>query len=121
MDTTPKQGNASLSDILSAAKNIASQIGAAAQNYLNVQGLFSVAAISAPAVIKTSAGRLCRVSVTTAGSAAGAIYDGAILTATTRPIYVIPQTVGVVEVNIPVGYGILVVPGSGQVLTVTGS
>lgn len=59
-----------------------------------------------------------RVCVTTAG-AAGAIYDAAATGVTTTPIYSIPAALGVVEVNIPVRSGIVVVPGAAQVVTVT--
>ncbi len=110
---------ASLSDILTAAQNVASAINQAAQTYREVQGALDVAAMSAATLVKSGQGRLASVSVTTAGSAVGAIYDNNNVSSTLRPIYVIPMTVGVVFVNLPVGYGIVVAPGSGQVVTVS--
>lgn len=120
MATTPQQpSGGSLSDVITVAKNIVVAINALAQNYLNVSGASSLAGITAPTVLKSAAGRLTRVSVIVAGSATGAIYDSAVTGATTKPLYVIPMTVGVVEVNLPVNFGVLVVPGSGQTVTVS--
>jgi hypothetical protein len=116
---TPQPSGASLSDILSAIQNLVQAAGTIAQNYLKVQGLTNAAALTVPTVVKGSAGRVARVSVTVAGSATGAIYDGASLTATTKPIYVIPNTVGIFECMLPVNFGILVSPSSGQTVTVS--
>jgi hypothetical protein len=117
--TSQSSGTTSLSDILSAIKNIVQAVNAIAQNYLNVQGLQNFAALTVPTIVKGSTGRICRISVTVAGSAAGIVYDSASLNVTTTPIYVIPNTVGIVEVNLPVSFGVMVVPGTGQ--TVSGS
>lgn len=120
MNTTPQQsGGASLSDVLTVAKNIVQAINTLAQGYLNVQGAQNFAGITVATVIKPSSGRVARISVTVAGSATGTVYDGASLSATTKPLYVIPTTVGVVDVNMPTSFGLLVVPGTGQ--TVSGS
>jgi hypothetical protein len=119
--TQPQSAGANLSDLLTAAKNIVTAINALAQNYLNVQGLQNFTNVTVPTVIKASSGRIVRISVTTAGSATGTVYDGATLSATSKPLYVIPAAVGTepYEVNLPASFGILVVPGSGQ--TVAGS
>jgi hypothetical protein len=120
--TAPQSGTTSLSDILSAIKNLVLAVNGLTQTYLNVQGLANTAEITALTVVKAGAGRLCRVSVLVAGSTVGSIYDGASLSApTTENIYVIPNTVGVYDVNIPCGYGILVAPGAGQNVTVSWS
>ena len=110
---------ASLSDLLTTAKNIASAINGVAQTYVFVQGAQVLQNITAAAVVRTGQGRLATVSVTTAGSAAGTIYDSASTSVTTRPIYTIPNTVGVVSVNLPVVYGVVVTPGTGQAVTVS--
>jgi hypothetical protein len=116
----PTAQTASTSDVLSAIKNIVTALATAAQNYLNVQGVINAAAITAPTVVKAVAGRVCSVSVIV-GGAVGTIYDGATLTATTKPIYIIPDTVGTEPyvVNFPCSFGILVVPGSGQTVSVS--
>jgi hypothetical protein len=114
-----QSAGASLSDLLSAVKNLVQAAGTIAQNYLNVQGQQSAAALTAPTIIKISGGRIARVSVIVAGSAVGTVYDGASLSATASPLYIIPNTVGVVEVNMPANVGILVAPGTGQKVSVS--
>jgi len=110
---------ASLDDILTVAKNIVTAVNGAAQNYLNVQGAQNAVSISATSLIKNSAGRLAQVSITVAGSAVGTIYDSTSTTSPTNPIYTIPNTIGVFFVNLPVSYGIVVKPGTGQTLTIS--
>ena len=111
-------GGAALSDLLTTAKNIVTAINAAAQVYLNVNGTANVALISTATVVKGAPGRVVTISITTAGSANGAIYDAVSTTDTTKPIYTIPNTIGVVHVNLPANYGIVVAPGTSQVITV---
>jgi hypothetical protein len=109
---------ASLDDILTTAKNLVTAVNGVATTYLNVQGTTNAAAISAPTVVKASGGRVATVSVTTAGSAVGAIYDATTTSSPGRPVYTIPDTVGPVFVNLAMQYGIVVIPGTGQVVTV---
>jgi hypothetical protein len=117
---TPQQtGGASLSDLLTAAKNIVQAISSLAQTYLNVQGAQNFAGLTAATVVKSSAGRIANISVIAAGSAAGAVYDSAVTGVTTKPLFVIPTTAGVYVVNLPASFGITISPGSGQ--TVSGS
>jgi hypothetical protein len=84
-----------------------------------VQGARVQQNITATAIVNNAAGRLAVISVTTAGTTTGVIYDADTTGITTRPIYIIPNTVGVVFVNLPVVYGIVVVPGTGQAVTVS--
>jgi hypothetical protein len=109
----------SISDILTAAKNIVTAINGLGQTYLQVSGSRVSRQISAATVVLVGQGRLARVIVTTAGSAAGSIYDASVSTATTPKIFVIANTLGVTEINIPVENGIVVAPGTGQVVTVS--
>lgn len=111
----------SINDILTSSQNIVVAIQVLGKTYQGIQGVSSLADISTATLVMSGAGRVCMVSITTAGSGAGAIYDANVASATTRPIYSIPNTLGVVFVNIPVGYGIVVAPGSGQVVTVSWS
>ena len=110
---------ASLDDILVATKNVVVALNNAAQTYLTVNGVAVSAGLTAATVVKTSAGRVCTVSVVVAGAAAGHIYDATMATSTTNPIYTIPITAGVYVVNIPTLYGIVVAPGTGQTITVS--
>lgn len=107
------------SSILSTAQNIATAINTLAQTIFNIQGAQSYEAISAATLVQSVPGRLAMVSVTTAGSANGTVYDSNSTGVTTAPIYAIPNTIGVVFVNLPVNSGILVVPGTSQVVTVS--
>jgi hypothetical protein len=110
---------ASLSDLLTTAKNIASAINGVSQAYVAVQGAKVFQNIAATTVVNRTPGRLAVVSVTVAGTTTGTIYDSASTGITSRPIYTIPNTVGVVFVNLPVVYGVVVAPGTGQAVTVS--
>jgi len=120
MANQPQQtGGASLSDILTVAKNIVTAVNSLAQTYLNVEGAQNFAGLTVSTVVKPASGRIARISVIVGGSATGMVYDSAVLGATTKPLFVIPETVGVYVVNLPASFGVLVVPGTGQ--TVSGS
>lgn len=109
----------SVSDVLTTLKNLVTGLATLAQGYLNVQGQQNFAGLAQTTIVKTSAGRIARVSVIVPGAATGFVYDSISVSATTKPLYVIPTTVGVYEVNLPASFGIMVVPGTGQ--TVSGS
>lgn len=109
----------SISDILTAAKNIVTAINNLGQTYLQVSGWRSLADISAATLVQSGQGRVVRVSVTTAGSSVGSVYDANSSSSTSLKVYSIPNTLGVYDVSIPVNYGIVVAPGSGQVVTVS--
>lgn len=119
---TAVTGGASTADILTAIKNIVTALATATQAYLNVQGQTNAANISVPTVVKPSGGRIARVSIIVAGSSTGFVYDGASLTATTKPLWVIPEAAQAngepYEVNFACSFGLLIVPGSGQSVTV---
>lgn len=117
----PPQTGGSVADLFTAAQNLVRAINNVATTYLNVQGLGSVANISAATLVKPSGGRVCTVSITSAGTTVGAIYDTNQVAATTPPVYAIPNTIGVHFVNLPTSYGIVVAPGTGQVVTVSWS
>lgn len=113
------QGGGSFSDVLTLARNIAQAINDAALTYLSVQGKVNQPLISAATLVKAGQGRVCSISVTTAGATTGAVYDTNLATSTVNLIYVIPMAIGLNVVNLPVGIGIVVVPGTNQVLTVS--
>jgi hypothetical protein len=111
--------SASLSDILTAIQSLVRAVGNLAGTYISVQGTSTLEAINAATVVRMGPGRLAVVSVTTAGSAVGTAYDDVTITSPKRALYVIPNTVGVIFVNLPCDYGLVVVPGTGQVVTVS--
>lgn len=110
---------AGLSDILTSAQNIASALSTLAQTFLNVQGSQNLAGIAAATLVQSGPGRIAVVSVTTAATATGAIYDANAASATTNLIYTIPKTVGVYIVNFPLSFGLVVAPGAGMTVSVS--
>lgn len=110
---------ASLSDILTTAKNVVTAINNVSQTYLSINGTKRAAKISTATVVSTTQGRVATLSITTGGSASGTIYDASTTTDTTAPLYTIPTTIGIVYINLPVNNGIVVAPGTGQVVTVS--
>lgn len=84
-------------------------------------GAFVQYNISTSTLIKSASGVLFRVSVTTAGTTTGAVYDtnatGSVGAA--NLVGVIPEAVGVYEFVWPCQTGIVVVPGTSQVLSVS--
>lgn len=113
-----RAGATSISDVLTAIKNIVLALNNETQTYLNVNGSAVASNISAATVVKTSPGRVVTISVITPGSTTGRIYDGTAVSATTKPLAVIQSTVGIFPVNLVASAGIVVVPGTGQVVTV---
>ena len=100
-------------------QNIATAINNAASTYLQVNGSQTIENITSAKVVKSSSGRVCMVSIVAAGSTTGYIYDSASSSATTPAIYAIPNTLGIVFVNLPTSYGIVVSPGTGQNVSVS--
>lgn len=109
---------ASLSDILTATKNVVTALNQLGQTFLDVQGSQSYTNITAPTLVKSGQGRIARLVVVVAGSGTGAVYDAASAAATSDKLLTIPTTIGVVEANIPVNNGIVVAPGTGQTVAI---
>ena len=110
---------ASLSDILTATKNIVTALNQLGQTYLQVQGLNVYSNITTNTVVLSGQGRVVRMSVIVAGSSDGSIYDANVATATTNKLVTIEKTIGVYEVNMPVNNGIVVHPGTGQTISIS--
>ncbi|TKI02738.1 hypothetical protein [Martelella alba] len=77
--------------------------------------------IAASTVVKATAGRLVRVNVLVAGSAAGNAYDTNVAAnaAAANLIAVIPNTVGQIIIDWPCATGITIIPGTGQTVSVS--
>ena len=75
----------------------------------------------AASVVKASAGRCACVIVQVAGSAPGAMNDcattGAVAAA--NQFFVIPNTIGIYELDWPCANGIVVTPGTGQTVAIS--
>ncbi len=111
--------SASLTDLLTAAKNVVTAVNSLAQTYLGVEGMQAFNGLTAATVATSKAGRVKKVSVVVAGSASGLVYDSNSTSVTANPICAIPTTVGVYDIDMPFVNGLLIVPGTGQ--TVSGS
>jgi hypothetical protein len=119
--STPQPG-ASLSDLLTAVKNLVIALNGATQAFNQVNGVSTAEAIKVPTVVKGTAGRVASVSIITAGSATGMIYDSSSLQVTSAPLWVIPEAAKTdgepYVVNLACDSGIVVSPGTGQSVSV---
>jgi hypothetical protein len=90
-------------------------------NVLIGKGKSSALNVSVATVIKAAPGRICKVNVTTAGSTNGTISDvlttGAVAAA--NEVAVIPDTVGMYDVDFPCAVGIVFTPGTGMVASIS--
>ena len=77
--------------------------------------------ITSATVVKAAAGQVYKVSVIIAGSTPGTLNDTTTTGGATasNEIAVIPNTVGVYDVNWPANTGIVVVPGTGQTVSIS--
>ena len=82
------------------------------------QGQNQALNITAATVVKPVKGRIQRVQVLVAGSAAGAVYDSASTSGNTaaNQVGAIPNVVGSYLIDMPCVSGICVAPGTGQTL-----
>lgn len=86
------------------------------------QGSTTTKNITAATLLRAAGpGRVCKVSVIVAGSAAGTVNDVATTgaAAVANQIAAIPNTIGVISVDMPCALGMVVVPGTGQTLAVS--
>jgi hypothetical protein len=81
----------------------------------------TVPGVTGATVVATGVGRINRVNVVVAGSAAGAVYDAATVPAGTAATQLIslPNTLGSYPIDMQFTNGLLVTPGAGQTLAVS--
>lgn len=115
----PPQSSVSPVDSLTTAKNSVAATQTVAQNLLNISGATNSCGIGTATVVKTTAGRIARLSVIMAGSSPGVMYDANVTNDTSKPLAALPNTVGVTEINLPFNFGLMIIPGTGQVVTVS--
>ena len=89
-----------------------------AKSALNVTGPAVV--ISAKNATSYSGGRCAKIIVTVAGTTTGAAYDAATVAGAVAAnlIFVIPNVSGIYLVDFPYLNGLLIVPGTGQTVSV---
>lgn len=109
----------SLSDILTAAKNVVTAINGLVTTYLGLQGVQVANGITTTTLVTTKAGRLSKLSVMSSGTgSAGTAYDSNSTSNLTNPICAISSTAGVYVVDIPFVNGLVIVPGASDTITV---
>ena len=111
---------ASLGDILTTQKNGVVALNNISQTSLFLAGTRTKPAVSAITLINQGAGRVVRVAVLVDGTTMGTIYDASSTASVgaTNIIAMIPLLRGIYEIGIPVTNGIVVTPGTTQVVTV---
>lgn len=85
-------------------------------------GTLSLLNVSASTVVKATPGTAWRVVVNTAGSTAGALYDTTLVASVgaANLICAIPNTANaIIDVEWPCAAGIVYVPGTGQVASIS--
>ena len=120
-----QNNSASISDILTTLQNLVQSLNNASNIYNNVNAVSTKEAITSATVVKTSPGRIVQVSIIVSGSTPGMIYDANQPTVTKAPLWVIPMSAASngnpYTINMPTDTGILVVPGTGQSVTISWS
>lgn len=88
---------------------------------INAQGTKTFFNISANTLVKATAGRVAKISVIVAGDAAGTVHDSASIAGagTANALAIIPNTVGVYNIDMPTANGIVVKTGANQVIMVS--
>ena len=117
---------ADITDVLSTLKNAVVGINAlntTQSDIANAQGTDTSATVTATTLIAPGTGRVVRLSVTVAGSAAGTLNNAAAIgsIAAGNVICIIPPIAGVFDVGLYYTAGLVVVPGTGQSVNVTWS
>ena len=119
---------ASLDDILTTQKNgvvtlgdLVNELALFRNLYAQSIGTTAFLGASSPTLVNTGSGRLVNIYVITAGSAAGTIHDASSVAAATTSNTLIdtPTTVGLIQANIPYSSGLVIQPGTGQVINIT--
>jgi hypothetical protein len=111
---------ASLDDILTIQKNGVVGINGLTQAVLRYIGTNTTASVATTLVV-AGAGRVVNVSIVDGGSAEGYIYNARSAASLTdsQKLAVIGMTAGVTVLNLVFTAGLVIVPGTGQLVNVT--
>ena len=109
----------SLSDILSAAKNVVTSVNLLGQTYLKVNGTVRSATLTTTTLVSSTQGRLASVSIVVAGSTPCVIYDSNAIAILTSGLAAVTNVIGVTVINMPYNNGLVVVPGTGMTVVVS--
>ena len=111
---------ASTDDLLTAQKNLVQAVNGLTSLKSTLAGSIQTKELAVTTQVKSSSGWLATISVIVAGSSTGTVYDtNAVSNLTGNRIYIIPMTVGIYTLQVPFNSGLVVVPGSGMVYSVT--
>jgi hypothetical protein len=110
----------SLFDILTTVKNLVTATATLSTNQTALVGSKNATGIIAQSVVSQNPGRVYNISVVVAGSTTGTIWDASNTASavSSRLLATIPSAVGVYVINMPVAYGIVVTPGTGQTVSI---
>jgi len=109
----------SLSDILTAAKNVVTSVNQLGLTYLKVQGTARSVTMTSTTLVVSGQGRIASVSVIVAGSTPCLIYDSNNSASATSALAAVTNAIGVTVINMPYNNGLVVVPGTGMTVVVT--
>ena len=101
----------SLSDILTAGKNLVTAINTGVSTYLGLRGLQLFYGVTAATAVSVGAGRVSKISVTS-GTGGGMAYDSKSASNLTNPLFAIPTVVGVYVIDMPFNNGLVIAPGA---------
>ena len=113
---------ASLDDILTTQKNGVIAIGEYPSALAKFAGTNNTKEIAAATTqqVKIGSGWFANVSVIVAGTTTGTVYDSSNTNSLTGlRIYIVPNTVGVFQVQVPFADGLVITTGTGQIVSVT--
>lgn len=112
---------ASLDDIATIQKNGVIAVNTLNQTLQRIYGSNTSATAAANTVVLTGAGRLINVSVTAAGTTAGAIHNASTVATASNAnkLATIGNTVGVFPMNLLFTNGLVIIVGTSQQLNVT--
>lgn len=110
---------ASLSDILTTAKNLVTSVNQLGQTYLKINGVARSATLTTTTLVTSGQGRLASISVVVAGSSACVVYDSSRAASLTSSLAAVTNAIGVTVINMPYSNGLVVVPGTGMTVVVS--
>jgi hypothetical protein len=112
---------ASLDDILTTQKNGVQGINSLTNITRNLAGALNSSEISTSTYFETAAGWVGKISIIEAGTTPGTIYDttSVLAAATGNRLALIPNSIGIYTINMPVNNGIVVAPGDGQIVAMS--
>lgn len=113
---------ASLDDILTTQKNGVLAINEYTSTLSRLAGTNNSKEIAASTTqqLKVGKGWLANIAVLVAGSTTGTVYDSSNINSLTGlRIYIIPNTVGITQIQVPFADGLVVTTGTGQIVSVS--